>query len=186
LTGVPARLDYCQSTEVTMSQELPGLIKLELEVGGVPVSLGASLDSDGWRKACAVGGFNRVSLLGKLMLSGGFAAGEAYAARNQELLLFGGEVMTAPDLVGGPLTYSTSASAFFRRGSLYRLVVRVKGDKKAASIFARRCTRALKDVSGDPILRTSSGAPVWRGGGDRLTLLCTRADACLVHELVAG
>jgi hypothetical protein len=165
-----------------MSPELPGLIELGLEVGGVPVRLGDSLDNDEWRKAYKTGGFNPVWFLGKLLLDAGISADKAYAARNQDLLLFGGKVFVAPDLGGGPLKYGMSASAFFRGGSLYRLREGVTGDRKAATHFARQCEHALVRLLGDPSQRTKGGAPVWWGNGDRLTLV-HKADACLVHEL---
>jgi hypothetical protein len=164
-----------------MSPELPGLIKLDLEVGGIPVRLGCSLHSDDWRKACVNGGFRRVDFLGKLLLGGGLAGGEAYAAKDQDLGLFG-KVLIAPDLGDGPLRFSTSASAFFRNGLLYRLAVGVRGSRKAASSFARQCTRSLLKTLGEPNQRTRGGAPVWWGNQDRLTLRRT-ADAYLIHEL---
>jgi len=165
-----------------MSPELSGLIKLDLEVGGAPVCLGAHLNSDEWRKACEIGGFSRLDFIGKLLLGAGLAEGEAYAAKNQDLGLLGGKVFVAPDLGDGPLRYGTSAAAFFRGGSLYRVVAGVRGSKRAASSFARRCTQALVKTLGDPSQRTKGGAPVWWGSRDRLTLRRT-ADAYLIHEL---
>lgn len=167
------------------SPELPRLIKLDLEVGGVPVRLGADLASDEWRKACAAGGFSRVSLLGKLMLSGGCAAGTAFAAKNQGLGLFGGRVFAAPDLGGGPMKFRTSVSTFFRHDSLYRVVVRVTGNKKAASHFARQCAHALTRVVGNPSQLEEGRVLVWTGERDSLTLRRT-ADAHMVHELATG
>jgi hypothetical protein len=168
-----------------ISPELPGLLKIGLEVGGVPVRLGDSLDSDEWIKACETGGFNRVWFLGKLLSGAGIGADTVYAARNQDLQLFGGKVFVAPDLGGGPLKYGTSASAFFRGGTLHRLRAGVTGDRKAATRFARQCTLALVKILGDPNQRTKGGAPVWWGKADRLTLV-HNADAYLVHELTTG
>ena len=164
------------------SPELPGLIKLDLEVGGIPVRLGTRLHSDDWRKACGSGGFDHVDFLGKLLLGGGFAAGDAYAAKDQDLGFFGGKMLIAPDLGDGPLKFSTSAAAFFREGLLYRLAAGVRGNRKAASSFVRQCTRTLLKTLGEPNQRTRGGAPVWWGSRDRLTLR-RAADAYLIHEL---
>ena len=167
-----------------MSPGLPGLIRLDLEVGGIPVRLGADLDGDEWRKARETGVFSGVSLVGKLMMGAGLSAGEAYAARNQDLQLFGGKVFVGPDLGDGPMKFGTSALVFFRSGSLYRLKAGVAGNRKAATRFARQCTHALTRLFGEPSQRTKGGAPVWWGSTDRLTLVHT-ADAYIVHELTA-
>jgi len=169
----------------TTSPGLWSLIRLDLEVGGIPVCLGTDLGCDEWFKACQTGGFSRLSFLGKLLSGAGMAAGTAYAARNQDLSLFGGKVLATPDLYDGPVRFGTSATAFFRSGTLYRLAAGVTGNRKAASHFARQCTQALLRIRGDPGQRTGAGTAVWTGKGDRLTLLHT-ADAFLVHELVTG
>lgn len=168
-----------------MSAAIPGLIKLDLEVGGVPVCLGAEMDSREWCEACKNGVFSGVGFLGKLLLGAGISAGQAYTAKNQALNLFGGKVFIAPGLENGPMTFGTSAMALFRGGSLYRLTAGVTGNTGAASSFERRCTRALVSMLGDPRQRAEDGAPVWLGRRDRLTLLRTR-DAYLVHELITG
>jgi hypothetical protein len=168
-----------------MSPEVPGLVRLELEVGGIPVRLGDVLDSDKWRKACATGVFSRVGLVGKLILGAGLSTGEAYSARNQNLGLFGGKVFVGPDLGDGPLKYGTSALAIFRSGCLYRLRAGVSGNKKAASHFAKQCAHALTRLLGEPSQRTKDGAYAWWGSTDRLTLVCT-SDAYLVHERITG
>ena len=104
-----------------MSQKPSGPFKLDLEVGGLPVRLGDAIDSNEWRKACANGVFSRVGLVGKLMMGAGFSSDEVFSARNQDLQLFGGKVFVGPDLGDGPMKFGTSASAFFRSGSLHRL-----------------------------------------------------------------
>ena len=168
-----------------MSREISGPFKLDLEVGGICVRLGGTLDSDEWRKACANGVFIRVGLVGKLMLGAGFSAGDAYSARNQDLQLFGGKVFVGPGLGDGPLKFGTSVSAFFRSGCLYRLRAGVSGNKKASSHFAKQCAHALTRLLGEPSRqRTKEGARVWWGSTDCLTLVHT-ADAYLVHELTA-
>ncbi len=168
-----------------VSPEVPGLVRLDLEVGGIPVRLGAALNGDEWRKACATGVFSRASLVGKLMLGVGLSTGEAYSARNQDLGLFDGKVFVGPGLGDGPLKYGTSALAIFRSGCLYRLRAGVSGDKKAASHFAKQCAHALTRLHGEPSQRTKGGAHVWWGSTDRLTLVHT-ADAYLIHERITS
>jgi hypothetical protein len=165
--------------------KVPGPIKLDLEVGGVPVRLGDALDSDEWRKACATGIFSRASFVGKLMLGVGLSAGEVYSAKNQDLGLFGGKVFVGPDLGDGPLKYGTTALAIFRSGCLYQLRAGVSGNKKAASHFAKQCAHALTRLLGEPSQRTKDGAHVWWGSADRLTLVHT-PDAYLIHERITG
>lgn len=165
--------------------KVPGPIRLDLEVGGVPVHLGDAIDSEEWIKACVTGIFIRASLVGKLILGVGFSPGEVYAARNQDLGLFGGKVFVGPDLGDGPLKYGTSALAIFRGGCLHRLRAGVSGNKKAASHFAKQCAHALIRLLGEPNQRTKGGAHVWWGSTDRLTLIHT-ADAYLVHERING
>jgi len=166
-----------------MPREPSGPLRLDLEVGGVPVRLGDAFDGDEWRKARANGIFSRAGMVEKLMLGVGFSADEAYSARNQDLQLFGGKVFVGPDLGGGPLKYGTSAAAFFRGGSLYRLRAGVSGNKKAASHFAKQCAHALTRLFGESGQRTKDGAYVWLGSTDRLTLFHHVSDARLVHEL---
>jgi hypothetical protein len=140
--------------------KVPGPIRLDLEVGGVPVRLGDTLDCDEWRKARATDIFNRASVVG-------------------------GKVFVGPDLGGGPLKYGTSVLAIFRNGRLLRLKVGVSGDKKASAHFARQCAHALTRLLGEPSQRTKAGARVWWGSADRLTLVHS-ADAYLVHERITG
>ncbi len=165
------------------SPDVSGLIRIDLEVGGIPVRLGDTPDSDEWRKACATGVFSRASFVGKFLLGVGFSAGEAYSARNHDLGLFGGKVFVGPDLGDGPLRFGTSALAIFRNGCLCRLKAGVAGNKKAASHFARQCAHALTRLYGEPSQRTKNGAHVWWGSTDRLTLVHA-ADAYLIHELI--
>jgi hypothetical protein len=165
--------------------KVPGPIRLDLEVGGVPVRLGDTLDCDEWRKARATDIFNRASVVGKLILGVGFSTNEVYTAKNQDLGLFGGKVFVGPDLGGGPLKYGTSVLAIFRNGRLLRLKVGVSGDKKASAHFARQCAHALTRLLGEPSQRTKAGARVWWGSADRLTLVHS-ADAYLVHERITG
>ncbi len=165
--------------------KVPGPIRLDLEVEGIPVRLGDALGSDEWRKACATGIFCRAGLLDKIMLGVGLSAGEVYSARNQDLGLFGGKVFVGPNLGDGPLKYGTSALAVFRGGSLYRLRAGVSGNKKAASHFAKQCAHALTRLLGEPSQRAKDGAHVWWGSADRLTLVHT-ADAYLIHERITG
>jgi len=155
---------------------------LGLEVGGVPVRLGEDLGSDEWIKACETGVFDRVSIIGKLLLGAGLTAGKTYTAKNQDLQLFGGKVYVGPGLGGGPMKFGTSALVCFRSGSLYRLRAGVSGNKRAASHFAKQCAHALTRLLGEPSQRTKNGSHVWWGGADRLTLRHT-ADAYLIHEL---
>jgi len=169
----------------TTPPELSGLIKLGLEVGGVRVRLGAVLDSEEWHRACLTSGFSRVGFFGKLAMGAGLAEGKAYSTKNQALQLFGGKVFVAPDLYDGPVRYGTSAVAFFRRNSLYRVAVGVTGNTRVASNLARQCTRALQALLGEPSQGQETGTLVWTGRGDRLTLRCTD-DAYLVHELTSG
>ncbi len=173
-----------QNAPITFPK-VPGSIRLDLEVGGIPVQLGDTLDSDEWRKARATGIFGRASLVGKLLLGVGLSPGEAYTAKNQDLGLFGGKVFVAPDLGDGPLKFGTSALAIFRSDRLYRLRVGVSGNRKAASHFARQCAHALIRLAGEPNQRTKGGAHVWWGSTDRLTLVHT-ADAYLLHERITG
>lgn len=165
--------------------KVPGPIRLDLEVGGIPIHLDDAIENDEWRKARATGIFNRASLVGKLMLGVGLSPGEAYTARNQDLGLFGGKVFVGPDLGDGPLKFSTSALAVFRSGCLYRLRVGVSGNRKAATHFARQCAHALIRLAGEPNQRTKGRAHVWWGSTDRLTLVHT-ADAYLLHERITG
>jgi len=169
-----------------MSRKPSGPFKLDLEVGGLPVRLGDAIDSNEWRKACANGVFSRVGLVGKLMMGAGFSSDEVFSARNQDLQLFGGKVFVGPDLGDGPMKFGTSATAFFRSGSLYRLRAGVSGNKKAASHFAKQCSHALTRLLGEPSQRAKDGTHVWWGSTDRLTLAHTASDARLVHELTAG
>ena len=169
-----------------MSRELSGPFKLSLEVGGIPVHVGDAIDSDKWRKALTTGVFSSVGLVGKLMMGAGFSKDEVFAARNQSLQLFGGKVFVGPGLGDGPLKFGTSASAFFRDGSLYHLRAGVSGNKKAASHFAKQCAHALTRLLGEPSQRTKDGAYVWWGSTDRLTLAHTASDARLVHELTSA
>ena len=169
-----------------MPRDAPGPFKLGLEVGGIPIRLGDALDSDEWRKALAGGIFSRTGLVEKLMLGAGLSSGDVYSAKNQDLQLFGGKVFVGPDLGGGPMKFGTSAAAFFRGGSLYRLRAGVSGNKKAASHFAKQCAHALTRLFGEPNQRAKDGAHVWWGSTDRLTLAHTASDARLVHELTAG
>ena len=144
--------------------------------------MGDALDSDDWRKAFADGIFSRTGFVERLMLGAGFSSGDAYSAKNQDLQLFGGKVFVGPDLGDGPMEFGTSAAAFFRSGSLYRLRAGVAGNKKASSHFAKQCSHALIRLLGEPSQQTKDGARVWWGGIDRLTLVHT-SDAYLVHEL---
>jgi hypothetical protein len=84
------------------------------------------------------------------------------------------------------MKFGTSAAAFFRNGSLYRLRAGVSGNRKAASHFAKQCAHALTRLFGEPNQRAKDGAHVWWGSTDRLTLAHTASDARLVHELTAG
>jgi len=161
----------------------PGLIRLRLEVGGVPVYLNTDLESNEWLKACVIGGFSRVSFVGKLMLGAGLTGGKAYSAKNQNLQLFGGKVSVGSEFSDGPIRYGTSALAFFRRVSLYRLVVGVTGNANSASTFARLCRHALHALVGNPGQAAETGTLVWTGNGDRVTLRHSAADAYLIHEL---
>ena len=165
-----------------MPRESSGPFKLGLQVGGIHIGLGDTIDSEGWRKACDTGLFVRQGFVGRFFLGAGLSTGDIYSAVNQELLLFGGKVFVAPDLGDGPLKFGTSAAAFFRDGRLHRLRVRVAGNEKAASHFARQCTHALDRLLGKPNQCTRGGAPVWWGNTDRL-ILVHKADACLIHEL---
>jgi hypothetical protein len=165
-----------------MPRELSGAFKLGLQVGGIHLGLCDAIDSEGWRKACATGLFVRQGIVGRFLLGAGLSSGDIYSAINQELLLFSGKVFVAPDLGDGPLKFGTSAAAFFRDGRLHRLRVRVAGNKKAASHFAKQCTHALDRLLGKPDQHTKGGAPVWWGNTDRL-ILVHKADACLIHEL---
>jgi hypothetical protein len=174
-----------QKTGSIMPRDLPGLITLNLEVGGVPVRLGTELDDDVWRKALAAGVFSPIGFIAKLSMGAGLSAGTAYSAKNQELQMFGGKMFFAPDLGDGPLKFGTSVSAFFRGGLLYRLRVGVSGNKKAASHFAKQCAHALTRQLGEPNQRTKNGAHVWWGNNDRLTLF-HGGEAYFVHELTAG
>ena len=167
------------------SPKTPGPIRLELEVGGVPVRLGDTLDSDEWHKVLATDVFNRASVVGKLILGVGFSTDEVYTARNQDLGLFGGRVFVGPDLGGGPLKYGTLVLTVFRDGCLHRLKVGVSGDKKAAAHFAKQCAHALTRLQGEPSQVTKNGAHVWWGSADRLTLVHS-ADAYLLHERITG
>jgi|GEM_PF-1599651 len=176
------RIDHHAAATFT---KVPGPVRLDLEVGGIPVCLGDSLDSPEWRKACATGVFSRAGLVGKLALGVGFSSDDVYTARNQDLGLFGGKVFVGPDLGGGPLKYGTSALAIFRSRCLYRLRISVSGDRKAASHFAKQCAHALTRLQGEPSQLTKDGARVWWGSADRLTLTLS-GDACLVHERVTG
>jgi hypothetical protein len=168
-----------------MSRDLPGLIALNLEVGGVPVRLGTELEDDVWRKTVAAGVFSPVGFIGKLLMGAGLSAGELYTARNQELQLFGGKMFFAPDLGDGPLKFGTSVSALFRSGLLCRLRVGVSGNRKSASHFARQCAHALTRQLGEPNQRTRNGAHVWWGNTDRLSLFHA-GDAYFIHELTIG
>jgi hypothetical protein len=78
-----------------MSPGLPGLIKLDFEVGGIPVRLGTDLNSDEWIRACETGAFDHVSFLGKLLLGAGLVAGKTYAVKNQDLQFFGGKAASS-------------------------------------------------------------------------------------------
>jgi hypothetical protein len=168
-----------------MSQEPSGPLKIGLEVGGAPVRLGDAIDGDDWRKALRTGIFIRSGFVEKLMLGAGFSTSDVFSAKNQDLQLFGGKVFVGPDLGDGPMKFGTSAAAFFRSGSLFRLRVGVAGNRKAALHFAKQCSHALTRLLGEPNQRTRRGAYVWWGSTDRLTLVRT-ADAYLVHELTAG
>jgi len=168
-----------------MPREPSGPFKLGLEVGGAPVRLGDAIDSDEWRKAIAAGIFSRTGFVERLVLGAGLSSGEVYSARNQDLQLFGGKVFVGPDLGDGPMKFGTSAAAFFRSGSLYRLRAGVAGNKKASSHFAKQCKHALTRLLGEPNQQTKDGARVWWGSTDRLMLVHTD-DAYLVHELTAG
>jgi hypothetical protein len=169
-----------------MPREPSGPFKLGLEVGGAPARLGDALDSGEWRRALDTGIFSRAGFVEKLLLGAGFSSGEVFSARNQDLSLFGGKVFVAPDLGDGPMKFGTSAVAFFRSGSLYRLRAGVAGSRKAASHFAKQCKHALTRLLGEPSQLTKGGAPVWWGSTDRITLVHAASDARLVHELTAG
>jgi hypothetical protein len=168
-----------------MPRDLPGLITLDLEVGGVPIRLGTEIEDDVWHKAVAAGVFSPVGFIGKLMMGAGLSAGATYSAKNQELQMFGGKMFFAPDLGDGPLKFGTSVSAFFQGGSLYRLRVGVSGNRKSASHFAKQCAHALTRQLGEPNRRPKDGAHVWWGNSDRLTLFHA-ADTYFIHELTAG
>jgi hypothetical protein len=165
-----------------MPRETSGLFTLGLEVGGAPVHLGDAIESDEWRKVLAAGIFSRAGLVEKLLLGAGRSSSDVYSARNQDLQFFGGKVFVGPDLGDGPMKFGTSAAAFFRSGSLYRLRAGVAGNKQAASHFTKQCLQALNRLLGAPDQRTKNGARVWWGSTDRLTLVHT-SDACLIHEL---
>lgn len=168
-----------------MPRDLPGLITLNLEVGGVPIRLGTELEDGMWRKSVDAGLFSPVGFLAKLVMGAGLSADAVYSAKNQELQMFGGKMFFAPDLGDGPLKFGTSVSAFFRGGSLCRLRVAVSGNRKSASHFARQLAHALTRQLGEPNQRTKDGAHVWWGNSDCLTLYHA-ADTYFIHELTAG
>ncbi len=167
-----------------MPRDLPGLISLNLEVGGVPVRLGTELDDDVWRRAVDTGVFRPAGFTDKFRMGAGLSADPAYTAKNQELQMFGGKIFLAPDLGDGPMKFGTSVAALFRGGILCRLRVGVAGNRKSASHFAKQCAHALTRQLGDPNQRTKNGAHVWWGSSDRLTLFHA-ADAFFIHELTA-
>ncbi len=169
-----------------MTQELPGPVRLGLEVAGIPVGLGDKLDGEAWLKACMNGIFTRVGIIGKLINGTWPLTDNAYSARNQDLQLFGGKVFVGPDLGDGPLKFGTSALVCFRHGSLHQLKIGVSGNRKPAAHFAKQCAHALTRLLGEPGQRTKYGGHVWWGSGDRVTLVHTASSARLHHELTAG
>jgi hypothetical protein len=168
-----------------MPRESSGPFNLGLEVGGAPVHLGDTIDSDEWRKVLAVGIFSRAGFVEKLLLGAGLSSSDVYSARNQDLQMFGGKVFVGPDLGDGPMKFGTLAAASFRGGSLYRLRAGVAGNKQAASHFNKQCLHSLTHLLGEPDQRPKNGTRVWWGSTDRLTLVHA-ADAYLIHELTAG